>query len=534
MSNERALSYIDIEQTLALLRSESEFAFIDLREEGEFSRAQPYLAVNIPLSELEVSVARLVPNRRAPVVLFDADKGLAPTAYRRLAAKGYEDIVAVKGDLAAWLRAGGELFRDVNVPSKAFGEWVAHYANTPMITAQALQERIGNGDNIVILDARPFSEYQVMTIPGSISAPGAELVLRAAELVRDEETTIVVNCAGRTRSIIGAQSLINSGLFKHVVALRNGTIGWLIAGFQLEYGADRRAPERVGAENLHKARAAAEALAQRAGGRFITGDELRAWRAESDARSLFCFDVRSPEEYRLVRAEGFRHAPGGQLVQATDEYIGIRNARIVLADDDGVRAAIAASWLRQMGWKDVAVLAGGLAADLKPAVAPPEKAPATAASTVTPETLSRWLEQGKTAVIDLSRSSAYAKGHVPGALFCPGIYLPQLLPALSGAENLVLTSADGELARATLPELERLTDKRCFALAGGTRGWCDARLPLEQGFGFTLIPVDDVYKRPYEGVDSPKSAMQGYIDWELQLVEQLKRDGIAKFNLVGH
>ena len=64
--------------------------------------------------------------------------------------------------------------------------------------------------------------------------PGAELVLRAGRVAPDPETTIIVNCAGRTRSIIGTQSLINAGVANKVVALRNGTIGWNLAEQDLD------------------------------------------------------------------------------------------------------------------------------------------------------------------------------------------------------------------------------------------------------------------------------------------------------------
>ena len=43
------------------------------------------------------------------------------------------------------------------------------------------------------------------------------------------------------------------------------------------------------------------------------------------------------------------HAPGGQLVQATDQWVGVRNARIVLIDSEGVRAPVVAGWLKQLG-----------------------------------------------------------------------------------------------------------------------------------------------------------------------------------------
>src|ERR1044072_3943889 len=79
-----------------------------------------------------------------------------------------------------------------------------------------------------------------MNTPGSVSVPVAELVLRAGAVAPDPQTTVIVNCAGRTRSIIGTQSLINAGLPNRVVALRNGTIGWTLASRKLEHGANRR------------------------------------------------------------------------------------------------------------------------------------------------------------------------------------------------------------------------------------------------------------------------------------------------------
>jgi rhodanese-related sulfurtransferase len=86
---------------------------------------------------------------------------------------------------------------------------------------------------MVVLDARRFDEFNTMCIPGGTSVPGAELVLRVRELAPDPRTQVIVNCAGRTRSIIGTQSLVNAGIPNPVAALRNGTIGWTLAGLGL-------------------------------------------------------------------------------------------------------------------------------------------------------------------------------------------------------------------------------------------------------------------------------------------------------------
>ena len=190
-----------------------------------------------------------------------------------------------------------------------------------------------DGQDVVVVDARRFDEYQTMSIPTAISVPGAELVLRVGALAPDPATTVVVNCAGRTRSIIGAQSLINAGQANRVMALRNGTIGWTLAGLTLDHGQARRVPE-VPAASARRAQAAAWAVATKAGVRRIGAGELRSVE-DGGRRTVYRFDVRTPEEYVAGHPAGFRPAPGGQLVQETDWFAPVRGALVVLADGPG-------------------------------------------------------------------------------------------------------------------------------------------------------------------------------------------------------
>src|ERR1043166_5075383 len=199
-----------------------------------------------------------------------------------------------------------------------------------------------------------------MNIPGSVSVPGAELVLRAGQAAPDPKTTIVVNCAGRTRSIIGTQSLINAGVPNKVVALRNGTIGWTLARHTLAHGADRRGA--IG--TFESAAANARDVAYRAGVRRLDRQDFAALAAQT-RRTLYCFDVRDAEEYAAGHLGGFRHYAGGQLVQEIDMAAPVRGARIVLSDDKQIRADMTASWLAQMGF-DVFVLDGGYDGGLEP------------------------------------------------------------------------------------------------------------------------------------------------------------------------
>jgi rhodanese-related sulfurtransferase len=330
-----------------------ELALIDVREELIFSQRHLLLARSAPLSRLELIFAQLVSRRATRMVLCDDADGLADRAAAVLARNGYTEVSVLAGGVTAWGAAGFELFSGVNVPSKAFGEYVEHRSGTPSVAAAELEALIRNRADIVVLDSRPFDEYARVSIPTATNVPGAELVLRARDIAPSPDTMVVVNCAGRTRSIIGAQSLINAGVPNKVVALRNGTMGWTLASHTLEHGAGRRGA--IGP--FATAETNARDVAYRAGVRRVDIDDFAALEAQT-SRTLYRFDVRDAEEYTAGHLEGFRHYPGGQLVQEIDMAAPVRGARIVLTDNLGIRADMTASWLAQMGW-DAFVLDGG-------------------------------------------------------------------------------------------------------------------------------------------------------------------------------
>jgi len=518
------------QQVRAELLAGREIALLDVREEDPHAQAHPLFAANFPLGRIEIDAYTKLPRRDVPIVLFDDGEGHAQLAAGRLRALGYSDISLFDGGIAGWRAAGGELFRDVNVPSKAFGELVEEKAHTPSLAAEEVQALIEARADIVILDARRFDEYQTMSIPGSVSVPGAELALRAAALAPDPATTIIVNCAGRTRSIIGAQSLRNAGLPNKVVALRNGTIGWLLAGQQLQHGQSRSFPEHARAGQLAQARA----LADRAGVQRLDGAGLAQLQADP-SRTTYYLDVRSPQEYAQGSLAGFRTAPGGQLVQETEQFGPVRGARFVLADDDGVRANMTASWLRQMN-HEVLVLDGAAPADfaVKDAWRTPLP-PLPAADEVSPAQLAQWLEQesGKTVVLDFTSGVNYNKRHIAGAWFALRSGLEAALGKLPvGAVRYVLTCGSSLLARFAAQDVRALTDLPVLVLAGGTQAWADAGLPLESGPARLASPQIDRYRRPYEGTDNQREQMQAYLDWEYGLVAQLGRDGTHGFTVL--
>ena len=519
-------TFDDIRQALL---SHHEVALIDVREEDPFAQEHPLFAANIPLSKLELEVYARVPRRDTAITLYDDGEGLAVQAGKRLLALGYSDVAVLEGGLAGWRSAGGELFRDVNVPSKAFGELVESVRHTPSLAAEQVQALLDAKADVVVLDARRFDEYQTMSIPGGISVPGAELVLRVAELAPNPTTQVIVNCAGRTRSIIGTQSLVNAGIPNPVAALRNGTIGWTLAGQQLAHGQDRSFTE-VSASRRADAAQRARTVADRAGVARLDRAGLAKWQADQ-GRTTYLFDVRTPEEYAAGHLPSSRSVPGGQLVQETDHVASVRGARIVLVDDDGARANMSASWLAQMGWQ-VAVLDGLKAADFSETgdwQPPLPVLPVVRGVDV--EQLQDWLQTPGTVLLDFTTSANYVKRHIPGAHWVIRAQLAQALEQLPVAERFVLTCGSSLLARFAAADLQALTQTPVYLLEGGTGQWIAAGKPLESGEARLAVARTDRYRRPYEGTDNPREAMQGYLDWEFGLIAQLERDATHGFKV---
>ena len=518
----------------AQLHDGGEIALLDSREEGVFGRRHLLLASCVPLSRLELLADDLVPRRTARVVWCDDGDGSALLAARRMASFGYTDVAVLDGGIAAWEAAGYRVYSGVHVPSKAFAEIVEHEAGTPWISAPDLKALIDSGADIAIFDSRSYEEYHNNSIPGAISVPGAELVYRFTDLVPSPDTTVIVNCGGRTRSIIGAQALRNAGFRNRIMSLKDGTMAWHLAGFEVVHGAARRPPD-VSDAGLKAASEAAARVAARCNIQRIDRATLAAWRAEAGRRTLYVLDVRTPEEYEAGHLDGARSAPGGQLVQETDAHIATWNARVVLVDDNGIRATMTASWLKQMGWNDVAVLVAGpgdgdwVTGPYRPRVLGLD---GISPATIEPAALRERLGAGTAVVVDLDTSRRYAQAHIPGAWFAIRSRLPADLGRVPKAEAIVLTSPDGALARLAAAELAGNAGVPVMALAGGTEAWKEAGFPLESGATNMASTPDDVVLSARERGQGREEAMREYLAWEINLVNDMKTDDDQRFRVV--
>ena len=507
------------------LHDGNELALLDVREEGQFGEGHLLFATPLPYSRLELGIGALVPRKSARIVLCDDGDGVAERGVKRLNAIGYADVSVLAGGNPAWAAAGFAIFKGVNVPSKLFGELVEHVYDTPRITVTELAQMKQRNEDFIIVDGRPFTEYNKMNIPGGICCPNAELPLRIRQLVNNPKTKIVVNCAGRTRSIMGAQTLLNFGIENPVVALENGTQGWVLADFELERGATRKYPEQIDAAALPGLQASAQRLLARFKVSTVTAKQVASWLSETN-RSLYVLDVRTPEEFAAGSLPGAMHAPGGQLVQATDAWVGVRNARIVLADSEGVRAPVVAAWLKQLGC-DVHVLEDGVNSGLK--LPAPPKATLPALPKISADELRQALADKSCSAFYLGPSMNYRKQHVPGSRWS---IRSRLVKDAGDAKRVVLITRDTDVAQAAAIDLKEAGITDVKLLEGGLATWTNAGYPLEASPG---TPPDaeciDYLFFVHDRHLGNREAMKQYLAWETGLIKQLDDQDKASFKV---
>ncbi len=339
----------------AALQSVDEVALVDVREQRPYGQGHPLMAINIPLSRLESDMPRLIPANQAHVIFYDDNQQQAELAASLARDLGYREISILQDGLFAWSTAGLCLFSGTHVLGAAMAETLQRQVGVNTLSASELVNLQESGKPVVVLDSRPWPNYLEHHVPGAIDCPLGELAYRIHDLVPDPDCLVVVNCAGRTRSILGTQSLVNIGLANPVYSLQQGTYGWWQAGYSLASGEGPRA-DFGKADRADQAFEDAHRVARKCGVIELDSAQLESWQTQASTHCLYMLDVRWEEEFYLGHALGAISAPGGQLVECSEDWIGVRNGRILLLDDDGARARMTGSWLRQLGYPNVAVL----------------------------------------------------------------------------------------------------------------------------------------------------------------------------------
>ena len=516
-------STLSCDRLATLMASMGFYALMDVRERGEFNDCQILGATSLPRSQIEFRIAALVPDRGIPLIVYDEGGARAPLAAATLLGLGYEQVSILDGGLGAWKTEGRPVVSGVNVPSKAFGEKVHHERSVPDLASEELKALKDRSEELIILDTRTPEEYGRFCIPGGINVPGGDLILWAEELRRKQNAEIVVNCAGRTRSIMGAAALQRLGL-SNVRALRNGTMGWVLAGFDLEYKPQRKAPpapegSRKEAIELARRLAAEERIP------FISVEAATGMVRTQGMHYLV--DVRSEDEYAAGHVPGSLTVPGGQAVQRADDFIAVRNAPIVFISHESARAVMAAYWYRQMGFPNAGVLEGGISAWSHSggglATGAPRDEPLgfdaakDAARLIAARDLERMRGDSSVLILDVGSSVDYESAHVPGARWISRGSIESVLPErfADRGQPIVVTCPDARQSVFAARTLVKMGYTDVTVLDGGVHAWTAAGFATEQGLSACLAPPNDVVFSP--SIRGTKEDMRRYLDWEVKL-----------------
>ena len=527
---------ISPDQVTTLLQQRGAHALLDVRERAAFERGHIFRATPLPRRLLETRLPGLVTASGTLIVLYDDDGRISTLAAATLGDMGYTEVFVLTGGFEAWRAAGGPVVQGLNVPSKVFGEHVLHDRKTPEVTPLELSARMAQGQDMVIVDTRTPEEYHRGCLPGAWSMPGGELILRIGEVVERPDQTIVVHCGGRTRSYLGAESLRRMGLPNPIVAVKNGTMGWQLDGLELERGASRWPPAPSAASRA-RALDVATRLAAEDGTPLVSPDAVADRWSHRDRENVSMLDVRTREEYEAGHVPGSIWAPGGQAVQATDEYVAVRGGWLVLICDGFGRSIMTAGWLKRMGFPHVAVLEGGVPAwersgrpleTGQPAPVPfGYEAAQRVVERVAPGPLGPSGPLGHDVVVSVDPSDVYQRGHLPGAVWIGRgrLELAIAQAASDPARPVLLTCADGVQSTLAAATLRRMGYATARVLDGGVAAWRAAGLPVETGPGSMLGEADDVVQKPYE---RGRPAMEAYLRWE----EALDAHGVSPHALL--
>lgn len=516
------------------LDSDAQIGVIDVREPQDFVDGHIPESTPVPRRKLEFSLPKVVPNREAVVVLCDDMGERAPLDAEWLSFLGYEDVRYLAGGMDAWVDEGLEIIEAIdtvpatgsNVPSKDFGEKIQALEDIPQLTPEELDERLRtDGEDILVTDVRTPTEHSSATIPGSINVEGVDLARYIDILREDPDQPVVVHCAGRTRSIIGTATLRRLG-FTNVYELENGTMGWKLAGYELEEGAERHVTEMdKNDEYAEEIRDSAFDLLDEHDIPRLSHEEFRAVQTDKD-ETVYAIDVRTSDEYEAGHVPGTISIPGGQAIQTADEHIAVRNGTIVLISDQHVRASIVAFWFAEMGFPNVTILDEGVTGWMengRELVEGPDRnepvgmdAVRGIVEMIDPTTLSTL----DATVIDIDYSENYSHQHVPGAKWVSRYDLERTIEGNRTFVDgpLVLTCQHGEYAMYAAAAIEHELDHdEVYALDGGVEAWTNAGLSTESGTREMRFTPRDVVEAPYE---QGRNAMRSYLEWEEELGEK--------------
>ena len=320
---------MSIDEALERLRTPEPIAFIDIRSRHHYVANHPVFAVNAPIDSLETHCDTLFGSESATALVIGDDELLTTWASHLITQKTNLQPKVIRGGFSAWEAAGLPTWGGEYTPSKAFGEWVEQTGSMSHISPlEAMKSPVHDQ-----FDVRPLEEFNRFTLPGSRHCPTGRL-----GALKTQQTHLRVHCAGRTRGIIAAQTLVDLDFPATIQCISGGTQGWEIAGGTRQFN---HPTEQVDLIPSSEENSRAQVLIKKYHLPIFTATEEVAWLNES-------------RDFRLLTVcEDQLDTPSispTTLIQSTDQYLGTHHIPVIVEGPHALDVSVTVLWLRRMGW----------------------------------------------------------------------------------------------------------------------------------------------------------------------------------------
>jgi rhodanese-related sulfurtransferase len=193
-----------------------------------------------------------------------------------------------------------------------------------------------------LIDVRSEAEYEAGHIPGSLNVPGGQAVQRADDFVAVRSAPIVFVSDEGSRATMAAYWYRRMG-FPKATVLRGGLNSWRESGQETAVGAPRRPP--YGYETAR---------------RSVLFVEPRELQRQLPSGRATVVDVGTSVEYQAAHVPGAKWISRGWLEPRFPNLFPDRAATFVVTCPSGHGSVLAAETLQRMGYREIAVLNGGL------------------------------------------------------------------------------------------------------------------------------------------------------------------------------
>ena len=321
LNNNQGFVNVSVEETIQFISSKEDIVILDVRTLSEYDSGHLADSVFLPLQELGERINEL--DKEDFIIVHCKKGGRSLSASNILVENGFENVHNMVGGFDAWIGSGYEIHETIQKKDIS-------YVN---ISVEETKQFIYTKEDVVILDVRTLSEYDLSHLADSILIPVQELEERVNEL--DKEDFIIVHCKKGGRSLTASNILVQNG-FEKIHNMIGGIEAWIEAGYEVQ---DVIEIEEISYDNI------------------TVEDTIQFILSKEDVVIL---DVRTQPEYESNHLADSVLIPLQELEERINELD--KNDFIIVHCKKGSRSIKASNLMVEHGFKNVNNMVGGIKA----------------------------------------------------------------------------------------------------------------------------------------------------------------------------